>query len=291
MLTSYNRYSHHARRALSHAGGLALRYRHPRIDTGHLLVGILLTEGSIGCAVLKELGLRPDEASPHLQLLTMSLTNVPENVVNDAALDAALDLAADESIWLGHHYVGTEHLILGMTRTNVGNAGDLLRRMNVSPEQVRRRVRRALNDGLTEYALELARRAARFSELSRRVLAAAEQISVLLDHETVGLGHLLAAIIYEKRGTAPNLLRASQFRFAQLQHDLDARSAPLLISIETVLDRASELAQTYSSHYVGTEHLLLALTLDPVSAAVLDQYGVKAAALKAAVETQLRESR
>lgn len=288
MTTSYSRYSHHARRALSHAGILAVRCRHPRIDTGHLLVGILLTEGSIGCTVLKELGLRAEAAEPQLRTLTLALNPPPGMLVNDAALDAALELAADESVWLGHHYVGTEHLILGMTRTNVGNAGDLLRRLDISPEQVRRRVRRALNDGMTEFTLQQVRRAARFSELSRRVLAAAEQISGSMHHETVGIGHLLLALLNEQRGTAPSLLRASHFNAAQLQADMQKSSTLLLSNIDAVLDYASDLAEGYSSHYVGTEHLLLAITFDSLGAFLLERYGVKADALQAAVKSQLR---
>ena len=42
-----HRYSHHARRALHHAAELAQEYGHPRQDTAHLLVGVMMTEGSL----------------------------------------------------------------------------------------------------------------------------------------------------------------------------------------------------------------------------------------------------
>lgn len=267
-----------------------MQYRHPRIDTGHLLVGVLLTDGSIGCTVLNELGLQAASAAPHLQRLTLSLEAIPQALVNDAALDVALELAADESVWLGHHYIGTEHLILGMTRTNVGNAGDLLHQLQVSPDLVRRRVRRALNDGLTEMTREQARLSARLSELARRVISAAEQYATASDHPTVGLGHLLIALLNERRGIVPQLIRGTPLTVTQLQHDLDMGDALLLARLDGALDQASELAKDYSNHYVGTEHLVLAMLLDPASQALLERYGVNRIKLKSAVEQQLRTS-
>jgi ATP-dependent Clp protease ATP-binding subunit ClpA len=269
---SHSRYSHHARRALTHAGVLVQRYRHPRADTAHLLVGVLLTEGSIGCAVLRELGLSAAHALPHLETLTLPLEKAPEAVTNDAALDLALELAADESAWLGHHYIGTEHLLLGMTRTNLGNASDLLRHLHVSPEQVRRRVRRAVKDGQTEFTLQLVRRNARFSEIARRVLTGAEQLSVSLDHQTVGVGHLLLALLKEPRGETTGLLRESGLNSARLRQDLQAGVPLLLMSIEALLHHAIELSEQHNHHYTGTEHLILALCSHPDVAQLLTQY-------------------
>lgn len=288
-MARYSRYSHHARRALTHAGLLANRYHHPRIDTGHLLVGVLLTEGSIGHSVLTELKLNADMAAPRLASLTLPIDTPPEVISNDAALDIALELAADESSWLGHHYIGTEHLLLGITRTNVGNASDLLRLLSVQPEQVRRRVRRALSDGMTEFSLQLARRNARFSELSRRVLNAAEQIAISLDHQTVGIGHLLLVLVRERR-SLPSMLLQRDLNEDQLEHDLYQRHPVLLVNVEGVLNLAVEHAQSLGSHYTGTEHLLLAMTLDATGAEILRVYGAKPDALRQVVEEQLRSS-
>ena len=71
--------------------------------------------------------------------------------------------------------MGTEHLLLALARSREGGAPDLLRTLTISPDQIRRRVRLLLNDGVTELSLEAAKRAARLSELSRRVLNAARQ--------------------------------------------------------------------------------------------------------------------
>ena len=278
-MTRYNRYSHHARRALTHAGVLVRRFRHPRVDTGHLLVGVLLTYGSIGHSVLTELGLQAADAESVLEALTMPLEEAPESPRNDAALDIALELAADESSWLGHHYIGTEHLLLGITRTNIGNASDLLRQLGVPPDQVRRRIRSAVSDGVQEYSLEQVRRNARLSELSRRVINAAEQMAVMLDHPTVGIGHLLTVLTQEQRALAAELLARCDLDEKAVQQAVDRTREDALVSIEPVLLQAGEYAQQYGMHYTGTEHLLMGILANEAGQHLLRSCGVKPAQL------------
>lgn len=290
-MPSYSRYSHHARRALTHASLLVRRFLHPRVDTGHLLVGVMLTNGSIGYQVLSELELEAEVAAEYLALLTLSLDEPPESPANDAALDIALELAADESHWLGHHYIGTEHLLLGITRTNIGNASDLLHRLGVPPDQVRRRVRDAVSDGAQEYSLELARRNARLSELSRRVINAAEQMAISLDHPTVGLGHLLVVLRSEHRATTSNLLAACELDDEAVRNAVDRATGEALVSIEEVLQEAVEHAQNLGMHYTGTEHLLLGLLSHETGQKLLRDCGVDPDELRQLIEQEFGWSR
>lgn len=288
-MVSSNRYSHHARRALQHAGTLVARYRHPAVDTGHLLVGIMLTEGSIGCTVLHTMELTPARALPLLQTL-YPMFDVPGSETAPAdSLDQALALAADESVWLGQHYIGTEHLLLGLTRTNAGSASLLLDRMDSSADRVRRQVRRLLREGVTaEFNLHLARRTARLSELSRRVITGAEQMAVALDHPTVGIGHLLLVLLLEERSPVAAMLRASGLDENRLRAGLDARDPLLLVSVEVVLVRVVDHAENMGSHYTGTEHLLLALVTTAAGIALLQAYNVDAEALRIHLEQVFR---
>lgn len=287
-MTNYSRFSHHARRALTHAGILVHQFRHPRLDTGHLLVGIRLAKGSIGCSILEQMDFHVDQASVYLKSLTLPLEEALEHPPNDAALDACLDLAIDESTWLGHHYVGTEHLLLGITRTNVGNASDLLRLVGISPDQVRRRVRQALSEGLSEYSLQVVRRYVRLSELSRRVINAAEQLAVAFDHETVGIGHLLLVLLREKRSITATLLHAVALDESRVEQALRNREPAALDSIERILVMAVEYAQNWGDHYTGTEHLLLVITADPAGAGLLRQFNIAPEVLHRKVESYLR---
>lgn len=279
LVPSYNRYSHHARRALTHTTLVVSRLRHPFADTGHLLAGVMQTRGSVGCQILQDLALTPQIIEQVLKVLLPGISPPPEEIPNADELNVALALAADESAWFGHHYIGTGHLLLGITRMNVGNTRALLRQLDVSPEQIRRHVRHAFSGGATEPDLQLAKRTARLSELSRRVINAAEQMAVMLDHPSVGLGHLLLVMLLEERSPIAGLLRQGALDEAALRRELEAGDPALLSSLETVLTRAPDTAQSMGSHYTGTEHLLLTLADDDSGAALLRRYGINAAAL------------
>lgn len=116
-----------------------------------------------------------------------------------------------------------------------------------------------------------ARRSARLSELSRRVITAAEQMSVALRHPTVGLGHLLLALLLETRSPASILLLESGLDEIRLRNGLLERDPILLMNIEPILTQAL----ISGSPYIGTEHLLRTFTLDPQGVTLLAAYGIK----------------
>ncbi|MAS34962.1 MAG: hypothetical protein CL610_13215 [Anaerolineaceae bacterium] len=121
-----------------------------------------------------------------------------------------------------------------------------------------------------------ARRIARLSELSRRVMNAAEQTAVALDHPVVGIGHLLLVLAWETRSPTAHLLSEQGLDAARLHQSLLNGDANLMASIDQLLPRLAELVGQTGSHYTGTEHLLLALTADPNGRAMLEAYGVSA---------------
>ena len=276
-MPNLHRYSHHAKRALSHAGELALQFGHPHIDTAHLLVGVVLSEGSIGAQVLHRLSLSEQVAKVYLKRLMPSsdITNEPIKIPEHESYYQALLMAEDESDWLGNHYIGTEHLLLGITRTNVGNAIRLLYLVDITPEQLRRHVRMILSDGYTEFTLAMARRNARLSEIGRRTLYATEQIALSMEQTHVGLGHLLLALAQEKRGVTASILEQSNLKLDKLQIDIKTPTPQLKLSMEQVIFRAVEEAEKHSNHYVGADHLLYAMTLLPNPRALMEGYAVR----------------
>ena len=290
-MASYNRYSHHARRALAHAGLLTARCHHAMIDTGHLLVGVMLARGSIGYQVLHNLQLDAAQAEPYLVTLAPRLPVAPDYFEDSPSLGVALDIAEDEASRLGHHYVGTEHFLLGITRTNVGNATTLLRLMNSTPEEVRRHVRRIITDGVMEFNLQDAKRNARLTELSRRVISASEQMAVAMDHPTVGVGHLLLVLVREQRSYTAALLQEMGLREYHLREALDEGDIALMISIEGLLDRAMDLTDRLGNHYTGTDHLLLALCSVDEGRTVLARFNLSPEDLRERVEAHMRSGK
>jgi ATP-dependent Clp protease ATP-binding subunit ClpA len=269
-MTFNSRYSQHARRALATARSLAREHAHAAVDLTHLLIGILHEDGSIGCNILQdlEMDLRHTERA-FMQLPHPSSNALPSYTM---ALQEALLLANDESRWLGQHYVGTEHFLLGLARSNEEPLLALLRMLDISPEQIRRRVRRLLQDGITEISVEQAKRVARLSELSRRVLNGAEQIAARMGHKNVGLAHLLLVLARERRSICARILRESGLDDMTLEMNLSKAHPATGGMLEDVIDRAVDRAESFGSHYTGTDHLLLSLASNQRGARLLHKY-------------------
>jgi ATP-dependent Clp protease ATP-binding subunit ClpA len=196
------------------------------------------------------------------------------------ALRRVLALAAEESHWFGHHYIGTEHLLLALARSRSGGSADLLRTLAISPDQIKRRVRLLLSDGVTELSIEAAKRMARLSELTRRVLNAASQVAAQEKEQSAGVDHLLLVLAREGRSRASRILRecglnetALQAALGQMPPENELTSEALLVD---VIDHAVDRADQLGTHYTGTDHVLLALArihTAPVCCSVQGQPG------------------
>jgi ATP-dependent Clp protease ATP-binding subunit ClpC len=143
------RFTQRARRVLSLAHQEAEQMRHGVIGTEHLLLALIKEEGGVAGRVLRELGLEPERIQEVIERIS------PPGQFRTARLDLApgtqqvLEYAVDEARRLGHHYIGTEHLLLGLVRHNEGIAMDVLRKLGVTPEQIRRQTRRILQESTT----------------------------------------------------------------------------------------------------------------------------------------------
>lgn len=260
-MSKKNRFSHHVHRALNHATTLARGFAHPYEDTGHLLVGVMLAEGSIGAQVMRDFDLPIEVAGVYLKRLIEPIERTPEPVPRSDALRQALDQALEEAEWLGNHYIGTEHLLLGITRMNLGNAIQLLRLVGIAPEQIRRRIRTTISDGYHEFSFELIHQNARLSELSRRVLFGTQYTARKYQHPAVNIGHLLLVLAQEKRSISSTILQQAGLDIDKLMVGIRERAPVTLPSIETIIMPAIDEAEKLSNHYVGADHLLLTMTL------------------------------
>ena len=283
-----SRYSQHARRALNQARLLAQDYQHEAVDTDHLLVGILYQRGSVGYQVLADLEIDMRRAELEVRVLHAVVDTLVTPLALTDALRRVVHLSAEESDWFGHHYIGTEHLLLALARARDGGATDLLRTLAISPDQIRRRVRLMLSEGVTELSIEAAKRTARLSELSRRVLNAAEQLAGA--PQTAGLGHLLLVLARERRSVVSRLLRECGLDFDALEVSFEAARQPRSPEeyVEDVIDHAVDLADQLGMHYTGTDHILLALAQNPHGIQWLRRYGVDVDRLKVAVYDAMR---
>jgi ATP-dependent Clp protease ATP-binding subunit ClpC len=140
------RFTQRARRVLSLAHQEAERMRHNYIGTEHLLLGLIIEDGGVAGRVLRELGLE----ATRVQEIVIRLTGTGK--YSGGKLDLSpgtqqvLEYAVDEARRMEHRYIGTEHLLLALVRHGEGVAMDVLRRMDISTEQIRRQTRRVLQE-------------------------------------------------------------------------------------------------------------------------------------------------
>jgi ATP-dependent Clp protease ATP-binding subunit ClpC len=139
MTDKFDRFTRRARRVLTLAQEEAQRLNHNYIGTEHLLLGLIREENGVAVKVLRELGVRPQRVKDMVErtvgqgqrtMFSSKLTLTPRT-------KHVIELAVDEARLMGHHYIGTEHLLLGLVREGEGVAVNVLRSMGVNLEKAR----------------------------------------------------------------------------------------------------------------------------------------------------------
>ncbi|NUQ84037.1 MAG: ATP-dependent Clp protease ATP-binding subunit [Anaerolineales bacterium] len=151
-MAGMERFTQRARRVLSIAHQEAERARNDNIGTEHLLLGLMEEEGGVAGRVLRELGMTLDRVREVIRRVTGPSSSFdPNRVELSVETQQVLEHAVEEARRLGHHYIGTEHILLGLVRVE-GTATEVLRRLGVTAEQIRRQTRRVLNESASPSA-------------------------------------------------------------------------------------------------------------------------------------------
>jgi len=148
-VTGMERFTQRARRVLSLAHQEAERMRHHHIGTEHLLLGLIREEGGVAGRVLRELGLEVNRVEEIIERITGTGQSQGGKLELSPGMQQVLELAVEEARKMGHHYIGTEHLLLGLVAYNEGIAIDVLSKMGITSEQIRRQTRRVLQESST----------------------------------------------------------------------------------------------------------------------------------------------
>jgi ATP-dependent Clp protease ATP-binding subunit ClpC len=145
-LAGMDSFTQRARRVLSLAHMEAERMHQASIGTEHLLLGLMQEEGGVAGRVLRELGLEFERVKEIVDRLAGSGQYRGGRIDLSADTQQVLEYAIDEARRMGHHNIGTEHLLLGLVRHERGIALEVLRKLGVTPEQIRRQTRRVLQE-------------------------------------------------------------------------------------------------------------------------------------------------
>jgi ATP-dependent Clp protease ATP-binding subunit ClpC len=136
----FERFTDRARRSVVLSQEAARELNHGHIGTAHALIGLLHEGDGIAAQVLKELGFTLEGMRKGVEEIVgfgneSPSGHIPYSPDNKKALERALH----EALQLGHNFIGTEHLLLGLTRdVNEGNtAAVLLKKLGSSALEVR----------------------------------------------------------------------------------------------------------------------------------------------------------
>jgi hypothetical protein len=110
-------------------------------------------------------------------------------------------LAQQEARALGHDYIGTEHLLLGLLREQEGLAARILGSLDITVERVRAQVARIVESGG-----EVTSGLIPFTPRAKRVLELAQREALSLGHNLIGTEHVLLGLVRESEGLAARIL-------------------------------------------------------------------------------------
>ena len=131
-----------AQEAVQDALQIAERYRHPAVDSEHLMLALLQQEGGVVPSILQKLGVMPRLIQNPIE---QELARRPQVSGASTAggqitqrLKVVFDTAFDEAMRLKDEYVSTEHLLLGLAGDTSGEVGRVLRQHGVTRDAILR---------------------------------------------------------------------------------------------------------------------------------------------------------
>ncbi|MFH1621666.1 MAG: ATP-dependent Clp protease ATP-binding subunit [Candidatus Omnitrophota bacterium] len=135
----FNRFTERARKVIVLAKEEARRFNHDYIGTEHLLLGLIREGEGVAAAVLQKMGLGLESIRLEIEKLVQPgpSTQILGDIPFTPRSKKSLELAAEEARALGHNYIGTEHLLLGLIREGEGVASQVLLNAGLDLNRVR----------------------------------------------------------------------------------------------------------------------------------------------------------
>ncbi|KGX85411.1 ATP-dependent protease ATP-binding subunit ClpC [Pontibacillus litoralis] len=136
----FGRFTERAQKVLALAQEEAVRLGHNNIGTEHILLGLVREGEGIAAKALGALGLAAEQIQEEVEQLIGSGDKVSQTIHYTPRAKKVIELSMDEARKLGHSYVGTEHILLGLIREGEGVAARVLNNLGVSLNKARQQV-------------------------------------------------------------------------------------------------------------------------------------------------------
>ena len=146
----FNRFTERARKVIVYAKEEARRFNHDYIGTEHLLLGLVREGEGVASAVLQKLGLDLETIRIEVEKLVQPgpQTQVMGDIPFTPRSKKSLELSAEEARALGHNYIGTEHILLGLVKEGEGMAYRVLLNLGLDLDKLRSEVMDLLGSGI-----------------------------------------------------------------------------------------------------------------------------------------------
>ena len=227
----FERFTQQARQVVVLAQDEARALKHDYIGTEHILLGLLREQNGIAARALASLGITTDEVraagDPHRR---RGRRDSPGQLPFTPRAKRTLERALREALSLGHRYIGTEHILLGLLSVDEGVAVRVLGALDaaVRPEDVRAQVLQLVGEAGEAAAARAVRPAARelaLSPATARALARAQDEALALQHDAVRPEHLMLGLLGEP-GLAARVLGSLEISAEVVRAELSALVPP-----------------------------------------------------------------
>lgn len=147
MAERFDRFTAHSRKALQLAQEEAHRLKHNYLGTEHLLLGLLRQREGAHATILRNLGVDLDTARGAVEFIVGRGERIETGEIGlTPRAKKVIEFAVDEARQLQHHYIGPEHLLLGLVREGEGMASGILESLGVRLEEVRTRIAEVVSE-------------------------------------------------------------------------------------------------------------------------------------------------
>lgn len=326
---TFNRFDEPARHVVSNAQEEAVRYNHTYIGTEHLLLGLVRDETNVACAIFHYMNIDLQKIRDEVGFLLSRGDRVIPDILKQIGLTPrakkAIELAVDEARRLNNHYIGTEHILLGLMREGEGIAAGILENLGVTLETLRTATLLALSlvtlneEATTQPVQTEATEATRprrlaiiqtrstkpyeiypFTEQTHKILEQAHEEAAHFQHNYIGTEHLLLGLVRDSEGVAGAVLQNLGVQPSRVRKAVEfiiGRGDRVVIGeigltprSKRILQLAAEEATYAKESYIGTEHILLGMVTEGegIAAGILNNMGIQLGNVRAETLRVLR---
>ena len=199
----FERFTDRARRVVVLAQEEARMLNHNYIGTEHILLGLIHEGEGVAAKALESLGISLEGVRDQVEeIIGQGQTAPAGHIPFTPRAKKVLELSLREALQLGHNYIGTEHILLGLIREGEGVAAQVLQKLGADLNRVRQQVEEIIGQGQQAPSGHIP-----FTPRAKKVLELSLREALQLGHNYIGTEHILLGLIREGEGVAAQVLQ------------------------------------------------------------------------------------